>query len=111
MQKSMNWGEMPFDWNRAKGFLATAEEGSLSAAAKVLGLAQPTLGRQVAALEEELGVALFERTGRALILTPAGAELAEHVRAMADAAMRFFLVRRTRCPVVRAARSRPDHRP
>ena len=91
MQKSMNWGEIPFDWNRARGFLATAEEGSLSAAAEALGLAQPTLGRQVAALEEELGVALFERTGRSLILTPTGAELAEHVRAMADAAMRVAL--------------------
>ena len=41
----------------------TAEEGSLSAAARALGLAQPTLGRQVSALEEELGVALFEWAG------------------------------------------------
>lgn len=51
-------------------------------------MAQPTLGRQVSALEEELGVALFERSGRGLMLTPSGLELVEHVRAMGDAATR-----------------------
>ena len=82
---------MNFDWNRARAFLVTAEEGSLSAAARALGLAQPTLGRQVAALEQELGVALFERLGRGLALTPSGLELVEHVRAMGDAAGRVSL--------------------
>ncbi|MEQ8480186.1 MAG: LysR family transcriptional regulator [Hoeflea sp.] len=82
---------MTFDWNRARAFLATAEEGSLSAAARALGMAQPTLGRQVAALEEELGVALFERVGRGLVLTPSGLELVEHVRAMGEAAQRMSL--------------------
>lgn len=77
---------MTFDWNRARAFLVTAEEGSLSAAARALGMAQPTLGRQVTALEAELGVALFERTGRGLTLTPGGLELLEHVRAMGAAA-------------------------
>ena len=57
----MNWQSVKFDWNRARAFLVTAEEGSLSAAAKALGVSQPTLGRQVAALEEELSTALFER--------------------------------------------------
>ena len=60
----MDWRSVKFDWNRAKAFLVTAEEGSLSAAARALGMAQPTLGRQVDALEEELGVILFERVGR-----------------------------------------------
>jgi DNA-binding transcriptional LysR family regulator len=46
----------------------------------------PTLSRQVAGLEEELGVTLFERVGRGLELTPSGAELLEQVRAMGDAA-------------------------
>ena len=55
---------MKFDWNHAKAFLVTAQEGSLSAAARALGMAQPTLGRQVDALEAELGVVLFERVGR-----------------------------------------------
>lgn len=82
----MNWRNLNFDWNRAKAFLATAEEGSLSAAASALGATQPTVGRQVAALEAELGVALFERTGRALTLTPNGLALVEHVRSMAEAA-------------------------
>lgn len=86
MQKSMDWRNVNFDWNRARAFLVTVEEGSLSAAARALGLAQPTLGRQVSALEEELGVALFERVGHGLELTQNGLDLLEHVRAMADAA-------------------------
>jgi len=80
-----------FDWNRARAFLVTAEEGSLSAAARALGMAQPTLGRQVSALERELGVVLFERAGRGLVLTPSGLELMEHVRAMGEAATRVSL--------------------
>ncbi len=82
----MDRRSIKFDWNRAKAFLVTAEEGSLSAAARALGLTQPTLGRQVSALEEELGVVLFQRVGRGLTLTPSGLELLDHVRAMGDAA-------------------------
>jgi DNA-binding transcriptional LysR family regulator len=74
-----------FDWNQARAFLTTAEAGSLSAAARRLGLTQPTLGRQVAAIEADLGVALFERVGRSLVLTEAGAALLPHVRAMGEA--------------------------
>ena len=87
----MDWRSVTFDWNRARAFLVTAEEGSLSSAARALGMAQPTLGRQVTALEQELGVALFERVGRGLALTPSGLELVEHVRAMGDAARRVSL--------------------
>ncbi|WP_343080973.1 LysR family transcriptional regulator [Ostreiculturibacter nitratireducens] len=87
----MDWRAVTFDWNRARAFLVTAEEGSLSAAARALGMTQPTLGRQVAALEEELGVALFERAGRGLELTPGGVELLEHARAMGEAAGRISL--------------------
>ena len=87
----MDWRSVKFDWNRARAFLVTAEEGSLSAAAKALDLTQPTLGRQVAALEQELGVALFERVGKGLELTPTGLDLVEHVRAMGDAASRLSL--------------------
>ena len=61
MHIRMDWRTVTFDWNRARAFLVTAEEGSLSAAARALGLAQPTLGRQVSALEDELGIVLFER--------------------------------------------------
>lgn len=87
----MDWRSVRFDWNRARAFLVTAEEGSLSAAARALGMAQPTLGRQVDALEEELGVALFERVGRGLELTPHGHALLEHVRLMGEAAGRMSI--------------------
>lgn len=91
MQKCMNWQSVSFDWNQARAFLATAEEGSLSAAARALGQTQPTLGRQVSALEEKLGVTLFERAGRSLSLTQSGLELLYHFRAMGDAASRISL--------------------
>ena len=91
MQKCMNWQAISFDWNQVRAFLATAEEGSFSQAARVLGLTQPTLGRQVAALEEDLGVMLFQRIGRSLELTPSGLELLDHVRVMGDAAHRVSL--------------------
>lgn len=87
----MDWRTVRFDWNRARAFLVTAEEGSLSAAARALGMAQPTLGRQVDALEKELDVLLFDRVGRRLILTEYGHDLLEHVRAMGDAASRVSL--------------------
>ena len=74
------------DWNQLKAFLATAETGSLSAAARKLGLTQPTLSRQVAAIERRLEVTLFERTGKVLVLTETGADLLEHARAMGTAA-------------------------
>lgn len=87
----MNWQAISFDWNQVRAFLATAEEGSLSAAARVLGQTQPTLSRQVAALEANLGVTLFERAGRAVALTDAGREVLGHVRAMGEAATKFSL--------------------
>jgi DNA-binding transcriptional LysR family regulator len=91
MQIGMDWRSVTFDWNRARAFLVTAEEGSLSAAARALKLAQPTLGRQVEALEAELGVALFERSGRGLRLTPTGHELLQHARIMGDGARALSL--------------------
>ncbi len=87
----MNWDAVNFDWNRARAFLVTAEEGSFSAAARALGSTQPTVGRQVAALEEELGVMLFERVGTRLELTHSGMGLVEHVRVMGEAATRVSL--------------------
>ena len=87
----MDWKSIKFDWNRARAFLVTAEEGSLSAAARALGMTQPTLGRQVSALEEELSIVLFERVGLGLELTPTGLDLLEHVRAMGEAASRVSL--------------------
>lgn len=91
MRIRMDWTAVKFDWNRARAFLVTAEEGSLSAAARALGMTQPTLGRQVDALEAELDVILFERAGRGLVLTPSGLELLDYVRAMGEAANRVSL--------------------
>ena len=74
------------DWNQLKAFLHTAQTGSLSAAARKLDLTQPTLSRQVAAIEQQMGVTLFERVGKAMVLTPTGLDLLEHARAMGTAA-------------------------
>ena len=87
----MNWNDIAFDWNQVRAFLATSEEGSLSAAARVLQQTQPTLSRQVTGLEESLGVTLFERGHRQVRLTAAGLELLEHARAMAESANRVSL--------------------
>lgn len=83
----MNWSALSFDWNQARAFLVTAELGSFSAAARALGMAQPTLGRQVAGLEAALDIVLFERIGRRLELTPAGTAMLDHVRQMGEGAM------------------------
>lgn len=79
------------DWNQMRALLATVETGSLSAAARRLGLTQPTLGRQVAALEDSLGVAIFERVGRNLVLTEAGQQLVADLKDMGAAAQRVAL--------------------
>jgi len=91
MHLCMEWRAIRFDWNHARAFLVAAEEGSFSAAGRVLGTAQPTIGRQVAALEEELGVALFERIGNTIKLTSSGLDLMEHLRAMSAAATRVSM--------------------
>lgn len=96
----MNWAAISFDWNQVRAFLATVEEGSLSAAARALRLTQPTLGRQVTALEDSLGVVLFERIGRSLVLTPSGLELLDHVRDMGEAANRISLAASGRSQVI-----------
>jgi len=74
------------DWNQLRAFLETAETGSLSAAARKLGLTQPTLSRQVVAIEQRMGVTLFERVGKTMAITPTGLDLLEHARAMGAAA-------------------------
>jgi len=80
-----------FDWTQAQAFLVTAETGSFSAAAEKLGLSQPTIGRHVNGLEEDLGVSLFDRVGKSLVLTENGLGLLEHVKAMREAADHMIL--------------------
>lgn len=82
----MNWDAISFDWNQVRAFLATAEEGTFSSAARALKTTQPTIGRQVSELEERLGVILLERSVKGPKLTEAGEKLLRHVRAMSDAA-------------------------
>ena len=70
------------DWALYRTFLAVLREGSLSAAARALGLTQPTVGRQVEALEQALGLALFTRSLHGLAPTEAAAELQPHAQAL-----------------------------
>jgi DNA-binding transcriptional LysR family regulator len=80
------------DWSLWRSFGAVVAQGSLSAAARQLGLSQPTLGRHIEALEAALGMALFERTLNGLKPKPAALALYEPVQraeaALAEAAMR-----------------------
>jgi len=69
-------------------FLAAAEEGSITAAAKRMHLTQPALSRQIKALEEELGVDLFTRGAHSISLTAAGSVLLEEGRKLLDRADR-----------------------
>ena len=71
-----------FNWQLIPSFLAAHKHGSLLAAARALGISQPTVGRHVSQLEAQLGTPLFERTGRGLISTPAAVRLADAARAM-----------------------------
>lgn len=67
-------------------FLAIVEEGSISAAAEVLHVTQPTISRQIAALEDLLGTELFFHDQRPLTLTPEGRIFAQRARDIVDLA-------------------------
>ncbi|HTO84544.1 MAG TPA: LysR family transcriptional regulator [Methylomirabilota bacterium] len=73
-------------WNDVRVFLAVAESGSLSAAARRLKLSQPTVGRRVRALERTLGLPLFDRRPDGFALTAAGAGVLPVAADMARAA-------------------------
>jgi DNA-binding transcriptional LysR family regulator len=79
------------DWSLLQSFLAVAEEGSLSAAARRLGASQPTLGRRIRQVEQQLGVTLFTRKPRGLQLTDIGQALLPAAQTMRDAAGQMAL--------------------
>jgi DNA-binding transcriptional LysR family regulator len=79
------------DWSLVQAFLAVAETGSLSAAGRLLGTSQPTLGRQIKTIEAQLGAELFYRQPRGFALTQTGAELVAPARAMQDAVRQIAL--------------------
>jgi DNA-binding transcriptional LysR family regulator len=74
------------DWTLLRSFLAVAELGSLSAAARALELTQPTIGRHLDALEAALRITLFARSARGLSPTDAALDLVPHAKAMAATA-------------------------
>ena len=80
------------DWTLLRSFLAVAETGSLSAAARQLGLTQPTLGRHIADLEASLGTPLFTRIPRGLQPTDSALPLLPAAQDMRDAAARLALL-------------------
>ncbi|MDD2700142.1 MAG: LysR family transcriptional regulator [Sideroxydans sp.] len=75
---------MNLRWDDLKLFLAVHEYGSLSAAARMLRLGQPTLSRRIAELEAAVGDALFERKNQGTILTAAGEKLLPAAQRMAE---------------------------
>ncbi|WP_298161596.1 LysR family transcriptional regulator [Acidocella sp.] len=79
--------EAGMDWEALRSFLAIAREGTLSGAARRLGVRQSTMGRRLAALEDKAGVRLLERTPRGLRLTAAGEAARAEVEHMETAAL------------------------
>jgi DNA-binding transcriptional LysR family regulator len=73
-------------WDLYRTFLAVLREGSLSGAARSLGLTQPTIARHIDALEQAFGFELFMRSQRGLAATEAALELRPHAEALAATA-------------------------
>ncbi|HET7331385.1 LysR family transcriptional regulator [Dyella sp.] len=72
-------------WELYRSFLAVMREGSLSAAARLLGMTQPSLGRHIRELEDTLGVSLFARSPQGVSPTDLAHALLPHAQAMASA--------------------------
>ncbi|MEJ6011215.1 LysR family transcriptional regulator [Novosphingobium aquae] len=84
------------DWDDLKIVLAISREGTLTGAARVLGLTQPTMGRRLAAFEERMGARLLQRMPSGYVLTPLGESVlvhAERIEAEVQAAERAMLGR------------------
>ena len=75
------------DWTAIQDFVAVAETGSLSGAARRLNVSQPTVGRRIEALEEQLNVMLFNRSAQGLRLTQAGELMLGNANRMQEEAL------------------------
>ena len=81
-RKLANW-----QWDDVRFFLEVARAGSLSAAARTLGVGHVTVGRRVALLEKRLGVTLLNRTPDGFAMTSAGQAILQQCTAMESAAL------------------------
>jgi DNA-binding transcriptional LysR family regulator len=86
-----NANRINFDWNLIQAFLAVVEYGAVARAAEATGTSQPTLSRQIAALEADIGAALFTRGARGSMLTAAGEALVQPAKQMQAAAISLQL--------------------
>ena len=77
------------DWNDIRFFVAVADHGSTLAAGRAMGVSQTTVARRIAALEQALGLVLFDRRQAGYALTPAGEALLEKARAVGDSSLAF----------------------
>ena len=88
------------DWTLYRSFLAVLEEGSLSGAARRLGLTQPTLARHIDALEQGVGADLFLRSQRGLLPSELALELRPHAETLASTAAALLRTASGRAGVV-----------
>ena len=77
---------MTWQWDDVRFFLAVARAGSLSGAARALGVGHVTVGRRIALLEKQLGVTLLNRTPDGFVTTSAGEAILRQCGAMESAA-------------------------
>jgi DNA-binding transcriptional LysR family regulator len=76
-----------FNWDDLRVFLSLAREGTLTTAAKALGVSHPTVARRVKTLEQQTGARLFDRLSDRFVLTSAGEQLLGDARSMEQAAL------------------------
>lgn len=75
------------EWTALRDLVAVAETGSLSGAARKLGVSQPTIGRRIEQLERQLDTLLFTRTPQGLNLTPTGEQILNYAQRMHEDAL------------------------